>query len=493
MFPTLYLPILSTLVAPSIPAGGKADNKIAAYVSTADLALAAQHAHWLTDKASTGAGDAASLPTLLQSLADLEAVRGHAAEAEALYRASQKKHAGSKLEMRVLSCRNAGWQALLRYRPGMALLCFMRLVDEADISAACRFEGHCGLGFALLALGDAPQALAALDKLDELLDVEHATLGHANWRELATMLRFDFAVQNELRASARLDDHVYWKSPALEEHALRREDPGSMAQRAQRAASVVAMPLLAQRFGYLCALRQVLAGDREALADINDHVEWAHHNGLADYTRTTRIEVALSLIAAACEDVAERVLEPLQRNARQPGATLSDIDQVYCAAKTCAARGRHQEALALYRRHASIAAGCLRQDAHASVTFAGRPAKRRPAPTLADVGARLPARYRRAYAFLQANLDRNDLSVHEIAAEIGVTERALQNAFKRCLGLSPRELIRRERMERIRADLIDADHGILDTARKWGVRSRSALVAGYRKQFNEVPSDTIER
>ncbi|WP_181885557.1 helix-turn-helix domain-containing protein [Trinickia dinghuensis] len=487
----MYLPLLSSLGASNLPGGSKADSRIATYVNEADLALAMQHAHWLIEKTGAAPTEAASLPALLQSLADLEAACGDAAEAEALYRSAQKKFAGSKLEMRALSCRNAGWQALLRFRPGVALLCFMRLVDEAEVTAAWRLEGHCGLGLALLALGDATQALAVLDELDEILESEHGVTDHAAWREIATLLRFDFAVQHELRTNARLDDHVYWKTPALEERSLNQGDPHSAAQRAQQAARTVPMPLLAQRFGYLCALRQVIAGDREALADINDHLDWAHHNGLADYMRTTRIEVALALIAAGCEDVAERVLEPLQRGTRQQGATLSELDRTYCAAKTCTARGRHQEALALYRRHASIASRSLRQEAHPSVTFASRPARRR--PQLDDLGARLPARYRRAYAFMQANLDRKDLSVHEIAAEIGVTERALQNAFRTFLGLSPREVIRRERMERIRAELVAADRGVMHTARKWGVHSRSALVAGYRKQFNEVPTDTIER
>jgi transcriptional regulator GlxA family with amidase domain len=95
------------------------------------------------------------------------------------------------------------------------------------------------------------------------------------------------------------------------------------------------------------------------------------------------------------------------------------------------------------------------------------------------------------------NLDRRDLSVREVAAEIGVTERALQSAFKNFLGLSPTELIRRQRMERIRAELTDrsysSDRGVLGAASKWGVQNRSTLVNGYRKQFHEAPSETLER
>ena len=77
-----------------------------------------------------------------------------------------------------------------------------------------------------------------------------------------------------------------------------------------------------------------------------------------------------------------------------------------------------------------------------------------------------------------------------------MTERALQTAFKNFLGLSPTELIRRQRMERIRAELEDpftSERNILGAANKWGVQNRSTLVSSYRKQFNEAPSETLER
>jgi hypothetical protein len=52
-------------------------------------------------------------------------------------------------------------------------------------------------------------------------------------------------------------------------------------------------------------------------------------------------------------------------------------------------------------------------------------------------------------------------------------------------------------MERIRADLLDdsfnGERTVLFTANKWGVQNRSTLVSGYRKQFHEAPSETLER
>jgi transcriptional regulator GlxA family with amidase domain len=95
------------------------------------------------------------------------------------------------------------------------------------------------------------------------------------------------------------------------------------------------------------------------------------------------------------------------------------------------------------------------------------------------------------------NLERSDLSVREVAAEIGVTERALQSAFKNSLGSTPTEIIRQKRMDRIRAELQgDSVHGersVLCAATRWGVQNRSTLVNGYRRQFNEAPSDTLKR
>ncbi|MET5021519.1 AraC family transcriptional regulator, partial [Burkholderia pseudomallei] len=69
--------------------------------------------------------------------------------------------------------------------------------------------------------------------------------------------------------------------------------------------------------------------------------------------------------------------------------------------------------------------------------------------------------------------------VREIAAEIGVTDSALQNALKIYLGRSPRELIRSRRMERIRTEVVDfaltGERNVLEGGRRWGVQSGSSL------------------
>lgn len=111
-----------------------------------------------------------------------------------------------------------------------------------------------------------------------------------------------------------------------------------------------------------------------------------------------------------------------------------------------------------------------------------------------EIASRLPARYRRAYQFILANLHRADLSIKHVADNLGVTDRALQMAFRAHLGMSPSAVIRQCRMDRIHSDLAtgSATRGTttLDVAQRWGVRSRSALAHSYRGAFGELPSQT---
>jgi AraC-like DNA-binding protein len=486
MFSTLYVPLLSSLVV------DEHFDAAIGEVMEGNLVAAATRAGRQAERWLEQSCESASLAAVLQLNADLQTVRGAAEDAEVGYRLAQKRLDAPKPELRALSCRNAGLQALLRYRVGVALQCFSRVTDEMDIGIARRLEAHCAVAFSLTEMGDIGEAMSAMEELGQMVGAEHVDVRRSDaWHELIATLNFDLQVQRELRGSARLEDHAYWKPAFQDDTTVTQAEATARAHRCEQAVGAVKMPLLTQRVDYLRALRQVMGGDRESLVDISDHLDWARRNGMADYVRTTRIETALSLIVIELYDVAERVLEPLHGSHRLGSGSTRDLDYLYCVARIAQANGRSQEALDHYKRHALSAGRALRQNAAASVAFAGRHA-RKPAQ-LDDVGARLPARYRRAYAYMQAHLDREDLSVRELSAEIGVTERALQIAFKTFLGLSPTEVIRRERMERIRADLLNTDRGVLDTANKWGVRSRSALVSGYRKQFNEVPSETLER
>ncbi|UIF88535.1 helix-turn-helix transcriptional regulator [Cupriavidus sp. UYPR2.512] len=488
MFLTLYFPLAASLSVKDQP------DDFLNKVRDGNLhSAAAQASRWLDIS-----GPAVSVE-LLRLHADMQMTLGICDEAEEHYRRTQKAMRSPRHAIRAASCRNAAWQALFRHRLAMALSCFSRLVDEPEIDAGQQVEARLGIVGTLHQLGQLRHSSDALDELAAA--TSDPSLGH--WCEIVATLRYDIAVQRELRSATQFSDHAYWRS-GLGDHTVRSvgvaggfvmKSAGDEADLHEVVALNVRAPLLRQRVEHLRHLRAIARGERAALDGITAHLNWAQHHGFGDYLRTTRLEVVLAAIASEAPQLAEMMLEPLHRIEHSASAGHRQIEYLYAVAKTHQELGRNREAMLYFSRYALIVAQSLRDDSQALVSYAGKAARQ--APQLDDVAARLPARYRRAYRYLQENLSRRDLSVREVATEIDVTERALQSAFKNSLGLSPTELIRQLRMERIRADLLDdsfsSDRTVLGAAKKWGVESRSTLVSGYREQFHEAPSDTLKR
>ncbi|MCA3783283.1 MAG: helix-turn-helix transcriptional regulator [Burkholderia sp.] len=435
----------------------------------------------------------------LQIQADLQTMLGIDEDAEDSYREAQKMIRSSRRDLRIASCRNAGWQAFFRHRLGTAMSCFMSIVDDPRLEPRQAMEGRFGALCVLLELGQLHEAEGLLVELEVMLDAQTAS-GHAAlpqlpvWRELIDTLRYDLGVQNALRTAAQLSDHVFWQSGLTARPAAGKRshehDAGPFAARAARVRS----PLLRSRIDYLDQLQRLAAGQREASPAAIAHLNWAMANGLYAYQYAVRIEIALASLAGGAPQLAEAMLAPLAADRRAAQGRWK-LESLYCLAKTRTAQGRDADAAQLYSRYALVAMQCLRDASAVLAPFAHR--AKRVAEQLDDVGARLPAKYRRAYRYLMENLERSDLSVREVAAEIGVTERALQSAFKNSLGSTPTEIIRQKRMERIRAEL-ESDTvlgvpSVLFAAARWGVQSRSTLVNGYRRQFDEAPSDTLKR
>jgi AraC-like DNA-binding protein len=106
-----------------------------------------------------------------------------------------------------------------------------------------------------------------------------------------------------------------------------------------------------------------------------------------------------------------------------------------------------------------------------------------------------PATVRRATDFMQAHAEQ-PLTLNEVAAEAGVTGRALQYAFRRYYGTTPIGYLRRIRLERADAELRAAtpDSGVQvgAVARKWGWASPSQFSLAYQERFGVRPSHTLK-
>lgn len=440
----------------------------------------------------------------MQLLADLHLLQGADDIAEDCYRVAQRLIRHSKYETRIASRRNTGWQAFFHQRFGTALACFTRVAGEADLSAGKRFDAVFGCFSVLYAMGHLRQATDMLDHLDEIVAQARGEAG--DWQafaEIAAVLRTDLDAQCALRSRPDFHDHVYWQSSLAGNRSVPRAradvpvagngvDDGATAQGV--AVHAPAIALLRSRRDYLRALARLAAGERVALQDAMRHLAWATHQNMASYERGVRLELALASLAAHSPQHAELVLAGFEAGTPVAGGQRQ-LEYLYCMAKMRTAQEREADGQQFYLRYAMAAMQFLREEAQAPAPLPAAEAQCGAAP-LDDIGARLPARYRRAYRYLIDNLSRRDLSVREVAAQIGVTERSLQNVFKDCLGATPTEVIRQQRLDRIRAELEEntwGERGVLDAAMRWGIENRSTLVSGYRNRFNEVPSETLRR
>ncbi|KWN14680.1 hypothetical protein WT83_16430 [Burkholderia territorii] len=468
----LYFPLAAYLGTPVSVSG---QDRFCISLFNGEISIAKQLASRWADGTSS---------YIVQLYGDMQLLTGDGEEAEGAYRIAQRLSSASRRTMRAESCRNTAWQAFFRHRLNTALVCFGRAADEDDIPVDRRIEVRVGIICVLYELGRVTDALDELDALQEL--VRHAAESTMPvWYELLATLKLDIAMQCALRSTALLQDHVYWRSDLIRSRAPLQEYLDS--EQSGIDVARVDTPLLRARIDYLFLLRSASGTDHNAMDELLKYVNWARDGNLYDYERTLRLEIALAMLAREAVQVADVILEPLSAAIRPGVAGYRQIEYLYCMAKIRQAQGRQKDAQQLYSAYALTSMACLREALSARVPFLER--KTRLATQLDDIGARLPLRYRRAYSFLLENLEHTHLSVRDIASEVGVTERALQSAFKKFLNMSPTELIRRQRMERIRLELADgtAFGGVLATARRWGVQSRSTLINGYRKQFGEAP------
>jgi AraC family transcriptional regulator, ethanolamine operon transcriptional activator len=88
------------------------------------------------------------------------------------------------------------------------------------------------------------------------------------------------------------------------------------------------------------------------------------------------------------------------------------------------------------------------------------------------------------------------VSVSDLCRVTAVSERALQNAFKEVMGLTPLAYLARVRLHRVREALLEATQGsttVSVEALKWGFWHFGEFSRAYKDCFGELPSDTLQR
>lgn len=459
------------------------DGRIREAVAKAELMLAV--------RGSAKDGSDAGTSEVAQLCGDLMLALDRAEEAEDTYRQAIKLAGSERGAVRVISCRCTGFMCLHHLRFGAAAACFGRIVADDSATAAQKTEALCALAVTRQYLGQKDRASQTLDEADKMARLDQSS----NLAMFASLVRVELMAHGAIRSHTQLHDHVFWHSPPL-------GPAGASAPAETLAAIDICMgahephAMVMRRLRLLRDLICASRGEAQSSAHLMEHLAWLRSIGLASLERKTRLDTALAAIAQRQADFARAVLEPLHNSdACGHAHPKSNIELTYCLAKVSAFAGRSEEAMDHYQRYALESMRCLRAESLGSELLS-RPGVCAREAIKDDIELRLPAKYRRAYRYLQEHLDRAELSVREIADDMGVTERALQAAFKAHLGMTPGEVMQRCRVERIRADLLRDDSpggNVIETAARWGIRNRSTLATSYRKYFRETPTETLAR
>lgn len=101
----------------------------------------------------------------------------------------------------------------------------------------------------------------------------------------------------------------------------------------------------------------------------------------------------------------------------------------------------------------------------------------------------------RAEEYIRSHAHRCSIKLEDLVAISGVSARSLHQGFIAFRGMSPMAYVRRYRMEKVRECLLSLDDGtaIARVAADWGFSQPGRFAGDYKRQFGELPSQTIQK
>lgn len=456
------------------------DGDVAAAVARGDVQEALRLGLGRLDRGA--GGDLDRLAALGQVLGQALLAAGRDEQAEELFQKQLRMYEGlPRAQVRWLSSMDRGFLFLHLNKPGRAAETFNVVADADDAPLALRVEALAGMAQAMQSMGEHRRAGRTLAFAMALVDAARAPQAPALMMPLLTAIELELQVCRALR---HYDDVAAAELP---------RDRDVRASLRASALALAALPVVVARIGFLLALvsHEPAPAGGEGVDGLFDGVRWYRDRRLAPMEERARVEAALALLDRGQARTAYDILGPLAIDDARQLHHRHAIELRYCASKLHAMNGRHSDALRCYRQHAQLSLARLRFEL-TRVPYSRFLEQQERAEQADADQLRLPPRYRRAYQYILDHLHDRALSVRRIAAEIDVTERALQMAFRANLGLTPAEVIRKLRMACIRTELqqMAGRDSVLAVAARWGMANRSTLAHNYRQQFGETPSAT---
>ena len=101
---------------------------------------------------------------------------------------------------------------------------------------------------------------------------------------------------------------------------------------------------------------------------------------------------------------------------------------------------------------------------------------------------------RRALPFIEAHQD-GLITLADLCRATRLSRRTLHYAFKEHFGVTPKAYVTALRLDGVRRELVPRDTPlrVADVADRWGFWHMGQFAADYRKQFGELPSETLKR
>lgn len=93
------------------------------------------------------------------------------------------------------------------------------------------------------------------------------------------------------------------------------------------------------------------------------------------------------------------------------------------------------------------------------------------------------------------NYNQFPINIEALCTMAGASWATLQRAFAEEFGVTPSSYIKSRRLAAVQSELIKAGHNaiISDVANRWGFWHMGSFASDYRKQFGELPSETLRR
>lgn len=413
--------------------------------------------------------------------ADLATLSGHADEAHTYFQRSLMGVGGADLAFSALHI--SALKALAKGDIFKAFRSYAGMMREQfDESQRC--EGLAGMALLHLSLADIDTTLKLADRLSSV------SSANSDWCLLGRIIYDDVLEMHKWHSQTVLRDHVFWHWNSIEFKPDNIKSSLSADFRVGHDQSLL-YSLRREQLSFRGLLTSQLS-----VEDLNHHYQWGRRELDKSNLISLKIEQALIAISRKKMGPLRQILFGVDSESIMSTSIYSEpqrLELSYCFYKFYRDQGDENMASEYYRNYLILSANRIRLRGKVS-PYCEALKLNNISMSSDDISARLPARHRRAYQYMLAHLNQNDMSVQDIADVISVSSRALQQAFKKYTGESPTEVLRRRRIEHVHGELLmfSSNTLIMDVAKRYGITNRTTLINEYRKNFAALPSHTLK-